>query len=186
MKIYLEEALALAYGIVASPVKTIGEIMAGRRLYEGLIMWALSVSLSVLSVCVQWDKVSVWAVAAIYVGGAFFLAVRVFAFHCAARLLGGQGTMKTLLSVLCFSELPLNIATLVGSMVFVLPEMAAQLISLAAAVWAFILDVYAVRGVYGLSTARSVAALLLPALFFVGLLVFLVVYLAISIMSFIG
>ena len=82
----------------------------------------------------------------------------------------------------------LTIAThaIILGIVFVLPEMAAQLISLAAAVWAFILDVYAVRGVYGLSTARSVAALLLPALFFVGLLVFLVVYLAISIMSFIG
>lgn len=180
---YLEEALALAYGIVASPSRTMPVIAGGQRLYEGFIVWAASVLLSVLSVCVQWEDAALWTVVAMYGGAAVFLGIRAVFLHASSRLLGGRGSVKSLLAALCFAEIPLNLATLAGSFVFAAPPLLVQTVSLLALLWTLVLDVMALQAVYGMSAGRSAAALVLPVLAAAGLLVVLVLYLIVSLAS---
>ena len=59
MRYYIEEALALAYGIVVSPKETLAVIVPEQRLREGIVIWSLSVMLSVVSVWVQWSEYDV-------------------------------------------------------------------------------------------------------------------------------
>ena len=162
MRYYIEEALALAYGIVVSPKETLAVIVPEQRLREGIVIWSLSVMLSVVSVWVQWQDTAVWTAIAMYGGAAFCFAARILLYHGAARLLGRNGSMKSLAAALCFTELPLNLATLAGSFVFVAPELLVQAVSLAAGVWALVLDVWAVKETYAMGTGRSIAVLLLP------------------------
>ena len=98
--------------------------------------------LSVVSVWVQWQDTAVWTAIAMYGGAASVFAARILLYHGAARLLGRNGSMKSLAAALCFTELPLNLATLAGSFVFVAPELLVQAVSLAAGVWALVLDVW--------------------------------------------
>ena len=158
MRYYLEEALALAYGIVVSPKETLAVIVPEQRLREGVVVWSLSVLLSVVSVWAQWQDAAVWTAIAMYGGAAFCFAARILLYHGAARLLGRSGSMKSLAAAFCFTEIPLNLATLAGSFVFVAPEA----VSLAAGVWALVLDVWAVKETYAMGTGRSIAVLLLP------------------------
>ena len=56
MKQYIEEAMALAYGLVTAPKSTLACVTKEQRLYEGWILWFLSTSLSVVSLCLQWER----------------------------------------------------------------------------------------------------------------------------------
>lgn len=73
MRYYIEEALALAYGIVVSPKETLAVIVPEQRLREGVVVWSLSVLLSVVSVWAQWQDAAVWTAIAMYGGAAFCL-----------------------------------------------------------------------------------------------------------------
>ena len=100
MRYYIEEALALAYGIVVSPKETLAVIVPEQRLREGIVIWSLSVMLSVVSVWVQWQDTAVWTAIAMYGGAAFCFAARILLYHGAARLLGRNGSMKSLAAAL--------------------------------------------------------------------------------------
>ena len=100
MRYYLEEALALAYGIVVSPKETLAVIVPEQRFREGVVVWSLSVLLSVVSVWAQWQDAAVWTAVAMYGGAAFCFAARILLYHGAARLLGRNGSMKSLAAAL--------------------------------------------------------------------------------------
>lgn len=81
MRYYIEEALALAYGIVVSPKETLAVIVPEQRLREGVVVWSLSVLLSVVSVWAQWQDAAVWTAIAMYGGAAFCFAARILLYH---------------------------------------------------------------------------------------------------------
>lgn len=116
-------------------------------------------------------------------GGAIGLFLQIVCIHGAARLLGGQGAFKALASGLAFSDVPLNFATVAESLVFVLPSGLVHLISLAALLAALVFDVYAVHFTYGLSLGRSTAAVLLPIVLLLGLLVALIAFVFVGVVS---
>lgn len=183
MKYYIEEALALAYSIICTPGEALSVIAAEQRLREGAVIWTLSVLLSVVSVWAQWQEASVWTAAAMYGGAAFFFACRILLVHGSARLLGRSGSVKSLAAALCFADIPLNLATLAGSFVFVAPEFLVQLVSLGAGIWAFVLAIMAVKETYGMSTGRSIAVLLLPIAAIACIAVVIVLYAVFAIVS---
>lgn len=183
MRYYIEDALALAYGIVVSPKETLAVIVPEQRLREGVVVWSLSVLLSVVSVWAQWQDAAVWTAIAMYGGAAFCFAARILLYHGAARLLGRNGSMKSLAAALCFTEIPLNLATLAGSFVFVAPELLVQAVSLAAGVWALVLDVWAVKETYAMGTGRSIAVLLLPLAAIAALALVVLLYVVFAVVS---
>ncbi len=186
MNYYLGEAMALAYGVIAAPKETMILISKEQRLYEGAVIWSLSVLLSIVSVCAQWDGAALWTAAAMYGGAAVLFGLRAVLIHGSSRFLGGCGAFKSLLAVLCFAEIPLNLATLAGSFVFAAPEWAVQILSLGAVIWTFVLDILSVQAVYGMSAARSTAALVLPVLAAAGICVILILYVFFSVISWLG
>ncbi|OKY52971.1 Yip1 family protein [Megasphaera cerevisiae] len=183
MKQHIEDALVLAYGVVTEPQKNIASITEKQQLCEGLIIWAGTILLSVISVFSQWEKASMLTLIALYGGAALFFLFRILFLHGTSRMLGGEGSLKGIASGLCFADIPANLATLAESFVFILPAQLVYLISFAVMIWSFALAVMAVRSNYGLSTGRSVAAIILPAVLFIGVIVILFVYVAVSIAS---
>lgn len=183
MRYYIEEALALAYGIVVSPKETLAVIIPEQRLREGIVIWSLSVLLSVVSVWMQWQDAAVWTAIAMYGGAALCFVLRILMYHGAARLLGRNGSVKSLAAAFCFTEIPLNLATLAGSFVFIAPELLVQALSLASGIWTLVLDVWAVKETYAMGTGRSIAVLLLPLAAAAGIAVVVLLYVVFAVVS---
>lgn len=183
MKEYIQEGLALAYGIICAPKETLSVIVTEQRLGEGIAIWILSVLLSVVSVWAQWNDASVWTAAAIYGGTAFFLGCRILLIHGSARLLGHRGSIKSLTAAICFSEIPLNLATLFGSLIFVVPGLVVHIVSLAAGIWTFVLDVMAIKANYNASTGHGVAILLLSVAIIIVAALILALYAIFTVVS---
>lgn len=180
---YVKEAMVLVYDSLAHPKETLSLIAREQRLYEGLIVWFFSVFLTAVSIFVQWERSSVLAFAGLYMGAGLFFLVRIVCLHGTSRILGGKGSVKGLAAVVCFADIPLNLATLAESFVFLIPEELIHAVSLIAAIWAFILSVMAVMSNYGLSALRSVLAIILPVIIVAGCIVLFFIYIAVSVIS---
>lgn len=183
MKQYIEEAMALAYGLVTAPKSTLACVTKEQRLYEGWILWFLSTSLSVVSLCLQWERSGIWLLAGIYGGGAVMLLIEAALLHGTVRMLGGQGSWKGCLTGICFCGIPANIGTLAGTFAFILPESLVGLVVFFSGLWMLALVVMALQVNYAIGIGRSIAAVILPVVLLVGVFVLLCIYVVISVTS---
>lgn len=104
--------------------------------------------------------------------------------HLAAELLGGKGSVLSLVSVLGFAALP-RIFNLPVALVFGLLQLPlGWLIGFALWVWTVVLSVSGVKQAYGLTTGKSVLVVLTPlialAAFFIFAIVFFILTVGIS------
>lgn len=181
----LKEALVLTYDSLTHPKETLLLITKEQRLYEGLVIWFLTILLTVFSVFAQWERSSVMTVIGIYFGAALFLLLRMACLHGTSYMLGGKGSIKGLLAALCFADIPMNLATLAESFVFLLPEEIIHIISLIAGIWSFVLLVMAIMANYRLSVVKSVLAIILPVIIVTGCIVLFFIYIAVSVVTWI-
>lgn len=93
--------------------------------------------------------------------------------------------MKGLLAAICFADVPMNLATLAESFVFLIPEELVHIISIVASVWSFVLLVLAVMANYKMSALRSVLSIILPVVIVTGCIVLFFIYIAVSVVTWI-
>lgn len=162
MKQQIEKAMILAYGVVTAPKATLAVITKEQRLYEGGIVWFLTMALTAISMYAWWERTSMWLLIGLFGGGAAMQFINVALFHGTARMLGGQGTWKGFLSAMCFCNIPASIGTLVRTFSFILPESLSEGIIFFSGIWGIGLIVMALQANYEMGIGRSIAALILP------------------------
>ena len=182
---HVKESFVLTYDSLTHPKETLSLITKEQRLYEGLWIWFLTILLTVFSVFAQWERSSVLTFIGIYLVAGLFLLIRLACLHGTSRMLGGKGTMKGLLAAICFADVPMNLATLAESFVFLIPEELVHIISIVASVWSFVLLVLAVMANYKMSALRSVLSIILPVVIVTGCIVLFFIYIAVSVVTWI-
>lgn len=180
---HLQEAFALTYDVLTKPKTTLATITKEQHIEEGMLIWFLTILLSVISIFAQWEQSTVLTFFGVYIGAGLFFLIRLGCLHGTARLLGGRGAVTGIAAGLCFADIPMNLATLAESFVFILPTEVIHVISIVAMVWSFVLTVMVVMGNYGMSVIRSVLAIFLPVIFIAGCVVLFFLYIAMSIVS---
>lgn len=183
MKQYIFDALALAYGVVMTPKTTISAVVREQRIYEGWIVWLLSMLLFIVSIYSQWDNAGVWTLIALVGGNALGIWIQSLLFHGTARLLGGVGEWQGMLAALCVASIPANIGTLAGTFAFILPEGLVGAIAFISLLWTLALWVVAIKENYQFSTGKSIATIALPIILITGIVVLGSLYLILSIAS---
>lgn len=183
MREHFSEALALTYDLLTRPRSTLNLITREQRIEEGLVIWFLTILLSVISIFAQWGQSTVLTFFGVYIGAGLFFLIRLGCLHGTARLLGGKGAMTGIAAGLCFADIPMNLATLAESFLFILPEELIHVVSIVAMVWSFVLCVIVVMTNYRFSVARSIVTIVLPVVLVTGCIVLFFLYIAMSIVS---
>lgn len=179
----VKEALVLTYDVLSQPRTALAVITKEQRIEEGLLIWFLTILLSVISIFAQWEQSTVLTFFGVYIGAGLFFLIRLGCLHGTARLLGGKGAVTGIAAGLCFADIPMNLATLAESFVFVVPEEIIHVVTIVAMVWSFVLTLMVVMANYRLGIVRSVLAIILPVVFIAGCIVLFFLYIAMSIVS---
>ena len=183
MKQLILDSLVLVYDIITKPRIAVVDIIGGMRIREGLLVWIFTLVLPVISAMAQLGHVSLLVFLGTFIAGFLFLIVQIVCVHGVASLLGGKGPIKGLAAGICFSDVPLCFATLIESLVFILPSSLTHLATLAVTIWSIVLAVLAIKTNYGLGTGRSIVALFLPLVLFLCIFAVLAIYFVFSIVS---
>lgn len=187
------DPLSLLVDVIAAPVAAFKYLSKNRHVGLGLIVaFATMMTFAVAQTPSPFDDtglevppleltpatVIVMSALAIGVGLPFAAAV----YHVIARLLGGRNRFVFILQSIAFAMLPnlLNAPLLAAQRLFDI-GLLVQLVSAGTSIWVIVLNVIALREVYGFSTARAIATYLLP--WFMGVLLFLpLVFFALGVM----
>ncbi|MDP8959173.1 MAG: YIP1 family protein [Actinomycetota bacterium] len=204
-----EGVLESALGVITRPVVTLHRLSQERRLAWAVGLTVILSLLSALAITAQFGSAPmgfrpgpppmplaqlrpVLLVAAAILGpvfGLLLLAINAALVHGTSLLLRGRGSYAGLFVGLAFAGVPsfFNIPFQLLPLAFERAGGAISLlVSLAVGIWVLVLDVIAIRQNYGFSTGRAVAALLIPVLVVIGLLVALIVLVFVLVVASLG
>lgn len=120
-----------------------------------------------------------------FVGSLFLWILGASVFNFIAELAGGRGSAVGLFAAMGFCHLPRVAVIPLGVIAALLPDglrgIAFGAIGLLVVVWTLMLNVAAIRGAHGLSTAMAVLVLLAPLLTLVGAVIAAVVFIGAAI-----
>ena len=172
------------YGTLVNPKKTLALLAARRQAGQGVLAFLLANLFSSLAALLGEDLGG--STANLDLGGALpaifgiaFLLTAVFwlvglgVLHLLAELLGGEGSIKSLLATQGFAQVPAIFVVPFAFLGILIGDWLTITASLALGLWTLILSVLSVKFSYGLSTGRSVLTVLLPGI--VALLVMLII-----------
>lgn len=170
-------------GVITQPNKTFAQIAANPRPWWGILSYIVVSLTSFISMfrSVQGSRagfdLSFGLLFGVTVIGLVFWLFGIGATHLAAEILGGRGSAITLIAGSGLAQIPhvfiapltLGLRSRPGSMMFM------GLISLVVGIWTLLLQAYAVKHTYKISTGRGLLAVLLPAIAIIVAFIFVII-----------
>ena len=183
----MDQFFAYIAGTFTSPRSTLAKIAARRPLVSAIIVFILTGLVSALSgfsnIPAQMPFNAAMLAPAAIIGtlifGTFFWFIQTGVYHLFAEFFGGEGSVLSLFTTLPFTSLPSLVLTPIGMLM-----QAARLgvlmvpVSLGMFIWMVVLQVLALKEVYGISGGRATAVIFLPVVLIGASLIILGITLA--------